>query len=438
MKLYHTNLHRDYGLSAGFNSTWSGLREIIQNGLDGRDKGYELKVSHLGPSDRTRLPRVKVSNDGVVLSTSNLIMGFTTKAGDNDQRGQHGEGLIVGINALLRNNCSIVIRTGNEKWIPKHLTVNEVPTLVFEIHKMSTYVDKFSVEVRGISKEQWQEYQENILDFTNAKPLKTAFGSILTDHRFKNKLFVKGIYVGRLPENSNFGWDLPLLDLNRDREVANTWDISRYVRLVLEDSLKQGKVQTNEMFEILCQSDTLESRSFRYLDFVSKNSFYEQMTSSFEEQHGENAIPCENIAETEEVSRVGLKPIQASVAVKNIIEKVKGTLDEVIKAKKSSITKVYYIPGLPKEERENFSWCFLKTDPFMDSQCPIRVASFVDDSLDAVYKDETIYVNKKLLSKKYKILKAILEKEAEAQDLVGSQSTKFQTEALAIIATSGE
>lgn len=67
-------------------TVWDGIREVVQNALDGQDDGYEMAIEETEYF-------VSFTNKGLQLNNSVLLTGTSTKTYRSDQRGQWGEGL---------------------------------------------------------------------------------------------------------------------------------------------------------------------------------------------------------------------------------------------------------------------------------------------------------------------------------------------------------
>ena len=86
-------------LSQQYCRSWTALdalREIIANAID---SGSDVDVSwERGPSGGVAI----ITNEEGELERSNLVLGGTTKADDEDTIGTFGEGLKIGAMVLLR------------------------------------------------------------------------------------------------------------------------------------------------------------------------------------------------------------------------------------------------------------------------------------------------------------------------------------------------
>jgi hypothetical protein len=344
MPTYRTNVARQYGTTAGFNTKWSGIREILQNALDGNDIGYRMRIEHGKARDRSGEWALKVVNEGVTLNTDALVLGFSTKTGRSDQRGEHGEGLIVGMNALLNLGCEVWIRTGDEVWAPKYeISDSGLETLIVDIRKQPKLSGDFIVEIKGVSPEEWEDYKDRMLFFGDKEDKRVEipyYGTVLMDPKYQNQLFVKGIHVCKLPDNYYWGYDLNI-DLNRDREVASPWTLRWKIRDLLISAFDKDLVSLEDVWPILENDDYGESYAIREDEFRTAAKMHEQFVEVFTEMHGDKAIPVTNIGESQRVEHFGKKGVIVSKAIANILETSLGKLEDRLQEQSLGTQKKY-------------------------------------------------------------------------------------------------
>lgn len=357
MTVYNTNVSRHYAVTAGFNSTWSGVREILQNALDGHDKGHKMSVDYGKARDRSGESALKVSNEGVSLSRNALVLGFSTKTDDAGQRGKHGEGLVVGINALLNLGHKVWIRTGNEVWIPKHVKNQEgLEVLVIEIKKQQNYSNDFIVEIKGIEEKEWETFKERILPFQeDLRTIPGSCGQVLLDKKFKSSLFVKGVYVGKMPDPCFWGYNLDV-HLNRDREVADPYQLRNAMRSVIVEGVENNLFSTKDILNLLNNEETGEAQAFAQAFFWgSPTKFHDQITEEFYLTNGEDAIPVGSIGEAQEAEHFGFRGVVVSKAVQKIIEHKTGSFKDRINQRSLTTERKYSWSDLDQEEKENLT-----------------------------------------------------------------------------------
>lgn len=417
MTLYNTNIAKDYAIKAGFSTAWSGVREILQNSLDGNDKGYNLSISHGKARDKSGRWALKVVNKGVTLTQDALVMGYSTKSGDDSQRGEHGEGLIVGINALVNTGHDVWIRTGNEVWEAKHkINKNGLELLVFDIRKQTKTVSDLTVEIKNITPEQWEQFQERLLFLENEKEqIEVSEGTILLNEKYQNKLFVKGIYVCELPNNYAFGYNLSI-HLNRDREVAEPWSLRDKIRRTISQALQEDKLSTTEIGTILNKESYGESLAFSEDYWYDEFGLSKKLAEDFSKKHGKEAIPVCSLGDSQRVEHFGKKGITVTQAVKKIIEKYSGKLEEQLADSALDIKKEYDI-GSIEDEDETDNICdiirYVNGVEPGDYWNIIHIVDFVGDSIRGRAdtkgeKLEAIYIAKRICNDKAELLRTFV------------------------------
>jgi len=413
MTIYQTNIAKEYALTAGFNSAWSGIREILQNALDGHDKGHYMTVEHKKAADWA----LRVKNEGVTLSRDALVLGFSSKRNDASARGQHGEGLVVGINALLNFGHEVWIRTGSETWIAKHVTNDSgLEVLVIDIRQQPKAINDFIVEVKGVTPEDWKSYQERLLFFGDKtdKRISLNSGTILLDPKYQNNLFVKGIYVCQMPDNYNFGYNLNI-ELNRDREVANPWVLQSTVQNLIMEATEKSLFGVEEVLSVLENEASGESRAFQYSAFYGYNgNFHKLISENFIKKYGETAIPVTSIGDSQRVEHFGKKGITVSKAVQNIIEKHAGKLDERLNETALIIKEIYGWPDLTAEEKTNLNqaFCLVQSVEKWLSLDIVSIVDFVGETIKGSAKksisDFQINIARKVLTNKTELIQTLV------------------------------
>lgn len=444
MTIYSTNIAKDYAIGAGFSTAWSGVREILQNGLDGKDRGYFLRISHGKARDRSGSWALKVVNEGITLTRDALVLGFSTKHNDDSQRGEHGEGLVVGINALLNNGHEVWIRTGNEVWQAKYQkNENGLELLVIDIKKQQKFVSDFIVEIKGITPEDWESYQDRLLFFSeNDKRISCSEGTVLLDSKYKNQLFVKGIYVGQLPDKYTFGYDLSI-HLNRDREVANPWDLRTKIRNTIAQSLESGLFSMQEILSVLENDSCGETMAFSEEYWYDSYDFAKKLAEDFATKHGENAIPVCSIGDSQRAEHFGKKGITVAQAVKKIIEKFTGKLEERLAESALNIKEKYSLAHLTCAEKENIRYVdylvkLVENESFADI---LQIVDFVGDNIRgrADTKDgklERISIARRIVSDRTKLLQTFVHEVAHKYASDGDAAhTEHQVRILSEIIT---
>ena len=209
------------------------VREVVQNWQDVRLLGGTGSVEHRGDV-------LTLTSDGQHMTSRALVFGASDKSGDDRTIGQFGDGLKVALGVFLRHNMQVKINTGREVWTP--CVVNRDGERVVGVNTRALptkqHRERVVFEISGVSAADWALWQRNFLFLAPAAEItETTFGTILHDADRQGHIFSKGILVERRNDDSmSAGYDLPALELNRDREVADSWQVESLLRRVWQEA----------------------------------------------------------------------------------------------------------------------------------------------------------------------------------------------------------
>jgi len=188
-------------------TVWECLREFFQNALDAEDDGHEMSVEYSPHKKRTiegvtRHGVLEIRNCGARIHRKSLILGETDKRNDSSARGQFGEGMKLAWAALLRRGYRVLVRTGDERWVPRIEASKafETELLTVEIGKVVSR-DDVCIEIQGITPAQWQDVEQKVLSFGSMHAddyMEVLTSRVLLADRYVGKLFCRGLYVCKL------------------------------------------------------------------------------------------------------------------------------------------------------------------------------------------------------------------------------------------------
>ncbi|PBK62957.1 hypothetical protein ARMSODRAFT_1088952 [Armillaria solidipes] len=223
-------------------------------------RGRETESTPLGwvsfkPSHHGKC-QLELYNAGEPLDFGCMSFGFSSKAGESHFIGQHGDGMKMGINAIIRpegmtHPPKVFYVTGKKQWeflyvdnlLEAHQTVTKKPnvpgvlTQVFGFPLKSVKFDDFlflrpAVDTLEASEIKFRGRTEHV-------------GTILLDERLRHHIFVKGVFVQKRAERKHglyYGVDVwqnvrmsrDRVGLQDDAECSNT--AFNIWRLLFEDS----------------------------------------------------------------------------------------------------------------------------------------------------------------------------------------------------------
>lgn len=302
-------------ISPGYVDDWTvveAVRELFQNALDNQTENPKNEMYF--DYDGTTL---SIGNKTSVLPLSSLLMGSTTKRGNGDTIGQHGEGYKIAILILLRLGKEVTFYNyGNrEVWTTRLIKSRKFNNaLIPEINVTSKPVwskvpsHDLIIEVKGITPEEYTSCVENNLHLQEGvESLQTVTdrGRVLTDEKYKGKLFVNGLYVGWNPKFL-YGYDVPpsSIKLDRDRRLVDTIDLSSVTSqiwlLTDEEELLAGLVSQG-----VWDVHFVGMYSSIYSKIDKKERIKDMVKQNFIKEHGSNAVPVYSNEELDEVIKSG-------------------------------------------------------------------------------------------------------------------------------------
>src|SRR5699024_4879916 len=153
---------------------------------------------------------ISISNAKSKLTPKSLLMGSSTKRGNANLIGEHGEGYKVATVVLLRNGVTVRIynNESNEVWESRIVRSKryESDIVCFDIRKeIFNKKDNLVVELSGITPEMYEDIVKKNLWLQNSvgEERRGDYGSVLLDKRYSGDLFVEGLFVCH---NPNIRW----------------------------------------------------------------------------------------------------------------------------------------------------------------------------------------------------------------------------------------
>jgi len=219
-------------IKSDYLENWSirdGLRELLQNAVDAAVDTGEAPILSYNP----RRCEGRITSPGAVLTRDALLLGQTTKRGREDQIGQFGEGLKLGVLALLHHEKGIRFLTPTEAWVPaieeskqfpgqRVLTIRTTPrTLAKAASIEHLNSEQTTVTVSGLSRHEWNAAVGLFRGLgPDAEHIHTTSGSILLDPSQRGRLYVKGVLI-ETDQSLHYGYDLRVAEVDRDRKMVS-------------------------------------------------------------------------------------------------------------------------------------------------------------------------------------------------------------------------
>lgn len=411
---------------------WEGIRELIQNGKD-------AEVEHQAPlTVDWKNGTLRIENDGAVLSREALLFGHTTKLGHAELIGKFGEGLKLGILALVRAGRAVKIRSGDEVWTPTIARSERynASVLTFDIKGGNENKKRVRVEISGVIEEEWLDFRSRFLFLKDKREsdksvVKTPEGDLLTHEKYQGKLYVKGIFVCNMP-GLIYGYNFHDAELDRDRKMIDGFDRERRMANILNHAVAARPDLLDGYFEIL---EDLESKEraginkWRLPDDVVIDAAVKRFRSRF----GDDAVPVLSLAESQDVEHFGVRGIVVTDAMQALLQRACGNA-ETVKGKfaKSTVREFSY-GDLTYDERTAL-FDAIETVSAACSLTEVRkrvhIVEFRDEKLQGLHHGERVEIARKLLNDEYETLRVLVHELAHDSGVDGEKSHVAQIERL--------
>ncbi|KAK0473970.1 hypothetical protein IW261DRAFT_1569340 [Armillaria novae-zelandiae] len=180
---------------------------------------------------------LELYNGGQPLDFDCMTFGFSSKVGDSDFIGQHGDGMKMGINAIIRQKeddhehpPEVFYVTGKKQWdflyvddlLEAHQTQSKVP----KVHGVLTQIIRFPLKSVRFEDFLFLRPAVDVLgtvisSIDRRGTVRHRVGVVLLDERLRHHIFVKGVFVQKRPDHTvglHYGIDIwQNVEISRDR-----------------------------------------------------------------------------------------------------------------------------------------------------------------------------------------------------------------------------
>jgi hypothetical protein len=387
---------------------WHGIRELVAN-------GYDAEVEHNAPCVVTwHNNTLRIENEGVTLPRETLLMGHSSKMDRGDTVGQFGEGLKIGILALIRLGVEVKIRTGSEVWVPAIARSEKFNSdvMVFDIQGNRKPENRVRVEISGIDKPNYDLICSRFLRLSkiaDEKVISTHYGDLLLGEENRGKIYVKGVYIKTMTE-AQYGYNFKSATLNRDRDLIENLDYQ--MKNIWEEAIHTRPDLFEDFFKMLEAGAKDVGYITQYSAPYLSDSLKQLVTDKFVDRFGDKAIPVGSMADSQEAEHLNRKGVNVSATLLAILGEKLDTLEEVKLALKDEVTARYSWSDLTEQEKTAWKAALdMMTRITGDSNfrnC-IEVVSFRSPTILGLYRaDGRVYIAKHKLSSEATTLATII------------------------------
>lgn len=290
MRSYELSISPDYV------PTWGvveAVREFFQNAIDEETRDLDNKMFFSYDADEQIM---RIGNRHGKLDPKTLLFGYTEKNTQSNMLGNHGEGYKIATVVLLRLNKQVVFYNYGYKqvWRPRFVNSRKYGTKVPTFFVDTKYIwqkvpdNDLVIQITGITPEEYSQIVESNLHFRSDYDdcediIHTDYGDILKEERYKNKIFVGGLYIQSDPRIKDIGlnFNADIVHLERDRSMVNGFDVQWYAARMIEQS-KDSSLIESSLSDYIGTYITYSGLSCNIGDGIAE---------SFLKEHGYNAVP---------------------------------------------------------------------------------------------------------------------------------------------------
>ena len=258
--------------------------------------------------------------------------------------------------------------------------------------------DDFEIHVEGIPIATWESFKKLFLRLTPCKhAVRTDAGTILGDVEFAGRIYSKGVFVSHR-QGFSFGYDLPYLQLNRDRKYTEDFDshIGNTWGLITEDNDEQVR----RFYELLSESAPEAEAASYYLGTGMGNTLRKRFLAQYPDHY-----IARSDAEVRGFSTLGVKSVLVSPALYRVLCRSMTTYTSFSAARKYTVLKSYDLRELSEEEMANY----LKAEAVLrkvgvTTQYNLVVADFADSAVQGNRLSDSHFLARWMLKSPGKVL----------------------------------
>jgi len=372
---------------------WEGVRELIQNAKDAEvEHGAPFSVEHTGN-------KLVITNEGCELNHRALLLGETTKAERDDLIGQWGDGLKIGVLALLRTGHPVTIKSGDEIW---HSDIAPAPeydgaeVLTFNIRKSRMFRKNVEVEIENVSRSEWLTIAKRFRFLPGEQyynVIKTYAGSLLLDE--PGMLYVKGIFVEQVA-GMDYGYDFNNVDIDIDRRTVKSWSRDAECKSLLELALHEKPELVKDVYRMI-MGNTKDVAYLRYSPINNKTAIA-SLREMWTTQQGEDTIPVTSDDAAKELEHLGVRGVVVNVVAANVLGAIVGTAETTMAKLAFATEEVFDPDSIPEGNILLEALCILENAGHAIDLRKLEVVDFKDQRTNGQYCSGTIKISRKRIA----------------------------------------
>lgn len=405
MGMMYTSLSEDYQRGA-----WGlpqAVREIISNALDGEERGRWDGKGALTVEYSARARRLTVSNQGVTVPASALLLGVSQSREHASCIGTFGEGLPMALLVLARLQRKVLITNGDERWEPKIVSSPEYDkrVLAIQTRKLPKSHDCFSVVFEDVDEHDWAEWRKMFMRFDPALKAgdvvssATCEGQLVLHPDYVGRVYVKGVYT-HSRNDLLFGYNIDI-PVGRDRQYVDYGPLRDAVHSTVRGVLGTLPVERRkEVYaKLLESSDALET-DCTWSSLATSQDFQQVIKETFAETYSDESMVV--TSSSYEASIVRSSGGKVAVVSRSAAVALQGRLGfgEWSKRQATAIAEVHDLGQLDTQERATLLFALRTLRCVRPQKGVLRLVTFANENRTHHVSDGVMFLSRKALRDK--------------------------------------
>lgn len=287
-------------------SDWNAVRELLQNAMDAHDAGGEK-------------PRMEYSDGTLIiesarerLSRKSLLLGGTTKADNENQRGKFGEGYKLALLVFCRKLYDVRVWNGGEMWEPKfenNPDFDGAPTLTINILPAPELFDGIRFIIKGFPEEAW--------NVVKSRWLPEIDHDAILSHEQRGNIYSGGLFITHSTKVlRGYNFSPKRLNLGRDRDIVGDWDLCWHT-----SELWKMKMTPKKVIDLIAMMK-VSAADVEFVTYIPPTEAA-IVVKEFEKEYGAGTVPVSDQKELDQVRAAGFNAQIVSNGLKSIVSSVK-------------------------------------------------------------------------------------------------------------------
>lgn len=289
-------------------SDWHAVRELLQNAMDAHDAGGCKPRMDYDPQSKTLV----VESPKERLPRRSLLLGGTTKADDDSQRGKFGEGYKLALLVFCRSLYDVTVINGGERWTPtfeRNSDFDGERVLTIDISPEPEPFDGVRFSIQGFPESSWE--------LVKSRWLPEMDNDSILSFQQRGNIYCGGLFItncNRLLRGYNFAPSR--LNLGRDRDIVGDFDLCYQTSQLW--SRPKGARHAIELMAMLKNS----AADVEYVNYVPATEAA-IIVKEYEKEFGDGTVPVSNQQELDKVRAAGFNGQIVCDSLKKIVLGVK-------------------------------------------------------------------------------------------------------------------